>query len=75
MELRNQPPLTRGPDGGFPYLLGTDPLGRDILSRLLHGARTSLAVGFTSVVALNGPDRFYGNFLHKGIPFVSCISY
>ncbi|MBI2912155.1 MAG: ABC transporter permease [Chloroflexi bacterium] len=31
-----------GPD----HLLGTDVLGRDILSRLLHGARTSLAVGF-----------------------------
>jgi len=27
------------------YLLGTDELGRDILSRLIYGARTSLAVG------------------------------
>jgi peptide/nickel transport system permease protein len=28
------------------HLLGTDALGRDILSRLLEGARTSVAVGF-----------------------------
>ena len=28
--------------------LGTDPLGRDILSRLLYGARTSLLVGVTA---------------------------
>ncbi len=32
-----------GPD----YLLGTDQFGRDILSRLLYGARTALFVGFT----------------------------
>ncbi len=32
------------PPGGA-YLLGTDLLGRDLLSRLLHGARTSLVIG------------------------------
>lgn len=31
---------------GRQYLLGTDQLGRDILSRLMYGARVSLAVGF-----------------------------
>jgi dipeptide transport system permease protein len=32
--------------GGNPqYLLGTDPVGRDILSRLLYGARFSLLIG------------------------------
>lgn len=30
---------------GEEFRLGTDPLGRDVLSRLLHGARVSLAVG------------------------------
>jgi peptide/nickel transport system permease protein len=31
------------------HMLGTDQLGRDVLSRMLHGARVSLAVGFVSV--------------------------
>lgn len=31
------------------YLLGTDALGRDILSRMIYGARVSLLVGFVSV--------------------------
>lgn len=32
------------------FLLGTDQFGRDILSRILYGARVSLLVGLTSVV-------------------------
>jgi peptide/nickel transport system permease protein len=35
------------------HLLGTDVLGRDVFTRVLYGARTSLAVGFT-VVLLGG---------------------
>lgn len=31
--------------GTLTYLLGTDPLGRDILSRIIYGARYSLVVG------------------------------
>lgn len=31
------------------HWLGTDPLGRDILSRIIYGTRTSLAVGLVSV--------------------------
>jgi dipeptide transport system permease protein len=38
-------------DGGaWPHILGTDPLGRDILSRLLYGARYSFFVGIAVVV-------------------------
>jgi peptide/nickel transport system permease protein len=35
------------PPGG-PYLLGTDTLGRDLYSRLLYGARTSLVIGLVA---------------------------
>ena len=38
------PPLTTRE---FP--LGTDPLGRDMLSRMMYGARISLTVGFSAV--------------------------
>lgn len=31
------------------HLLGTDDIGRDILSRIMYGARTSLSVGLVSV--------------------------
>jgi peptide/nickel transport system permease protein len=38
-------------DGGHAsYLLGTDQVGRDILSRMIHGARISLLVGVAAVV-------------------------
>jgi len=36
-----QPPSAR-------HLFGTDDLGRDIFSGVIHGARTSLLVGFTA---------------------------
>jgi dipeptide transport system permease protein len=32
------------------FILGTDPVGRDILSRLIHGARYSLFIGFFVVI-------------------------
>jgi dipeptide transport system permease protein len=36
--------------GGHVFLLGTDPVGRDLLSRLIHGTRLSLLIGLVSVV-------------------------
>ncbi|MBD5607123.1 MAG: ABC transporter permease [Candidatus Eremiobacteraeota bacterium] len=33
----------------FAHLLGTDKLGRDIFSRILYGARTSITIGFVAV--------------------------
>lgn len=49
--LRNSPPMTPSIDpNALPHLLGTDPLGRDLLSRLVYGARVSLLVGFSGVI-------------------------
>jgi peptide/nickel transport system permease protein len=36
--------------GTSDHLLGTDKLGRDILSRMIHGARVSLAVSLIAIV-------------------------
>lgn len=36
--------------GNANFLLGTDPVGRDVLSRLIHGTRLSLVIGLVSVV-------------------------
>lgn len=36
---------------GPEYLLGTDQFGRDILTRILYGARTALFIGFTAAFA------------------------
>jgi peptide/nickel transport system permease protein len=38
------PPLSTG------HLLGTDPNGRDMLSRILHGGQTSLLIGVLAIV-------------------------
>ncbi len=42
-------PPSLQPVGGHVFLLGTDPVGRDVLSRLIHGTRLSLAIGLVSV--------------------------
>jgi peptide/nickel transport system permease protein len=36
--------------GSMEHILGTDQLGRDVLSRLIFGARVSMVVGFTAVI-------------------------
>ena len=57
--------MPRMPSGN--YLLGTDNLGRDVLSRVIHGARVSLTVGLAAMltatllgVAVGVASGFYG---------------
>jgi len=52
LESRLMPPAFMS-GGSSDYLLGTDPMGRDILSRILCGARNSILMGISSgVIAL-----------------------
>jgi len=46
---RFRPPAWQA-GGSEKYLLGTDHLGRDVLSRLIFGARVSMVVGLTAVL-------------------------
>ena len=56
------------------YLLGTDQLGRDLLSRLLFGARLSLTVGLAATalnvvvaVLIGGTSGFFGGKLDLAV--------
>lgn len=49
------------------HLMGTDPLGRDVLSRIIHGSGVSLSVGFVAVgistligIILGAVSGYYG---------------
>ncbi|MGE0631004.1 MAG: ABC transporter permease [Pseudobdellovibrionaceae bacterium] len=46
-------------NGQTTHLLGTDDLGRDLLSRLMYGAQVSLGIGFFTVIL----SMFVGVFL------------
>jgi len=45
---RLQPPMTERADGTGRYWLGTDSVGRDLLSRIIYGARISLIIGLSA---------------------------
>ncbi|HET7884028.1 MAG TPA: ABC transporter permease, partial [Acetobacteraceae bacterium] len=49
LTARFKPPFWQA-GGTLNHLLGTDQLGRDVLSRLIFGARVSMVVGFTAVI-------------------------
>lgn len=55
---RLTPPVWGG--GSWQYPLGTDAVGRDILSRLVYGARTSLAVAVLSMLIGGGIGSLIG---------------
>lgn len=56
--------------GGTLFLLGTDRLGRDILSRMIYGARISLTIGligivisFTLAIVIGGLAGYYSGYV------------
>ncbi len=70
----NQQELTaimKAPQGlGAPHALGTDNLGRDVLSRLVYGARVSLLIAFAVVfvsgligIALGAISGYFGGMI------------
>ena len=63
--------------GRWEYLLGTDHLGRDYLSRLLYGARISLAIGFGAAsigcligVTLGVCAGYFGGLVDQAINYI-----
>jgi peptide/nickel transport system permease protein len=70
LDRRLTPPVWAG--GTREHLLGTDQLGRDVLSRLIFGTRISLLVGVTAVsvagvtgVAAGVAAGFYGGLVDE----------
>ncbi|MGJ8534216.1 MAG: ABC transporter permease [Alphaproteobacteria bacterium] len=66
------------------FLLGTDRLGRDVLSRLIYGARVTLSIGLAGIllslvlgVIIGGVSGFYGgwidNLIQRVIEFIRSI--
>ena len=60
------------PPGNDGYLLGTDYLGRDILSQIINGARVSIAIGFSAAlvsafigVGIGSFAGFYGGWVEE----------
>ena len=49
LTARFRPPAWQA-GGSMEHVFGTDQLGRDVLSRLIFGARVSMVVGFTAVI-------------------------
>src|SRR3954462_6530289 len=65
---RFAPPFSRA------HILGTDELGRDVLARLMMGARVSLSIGFVAMViamavgiAVGAFAGFYGGGVGGGV--------
>jgi oligopeptide transport system permease protein len=58
---RASPSFRRTEEGGFPHLMGTDKYGRDVFSRIIYGARVSLAVGVAGSLVIVTFGLVYGS--------------
>lgn len=59
---------------GWPHLLGTDQFGRDVLSRVIYGARTSLSVSATAIaisitvgMTLGAAAGYFGGLFERAV--------
>jgi peptide/nickel transport system permease protein len=66
------------PEEGTLFLLGTDRLGRDMLSRLIYGARISLTIGLVGVtlsyaigIIIGGMAGYFGGFFDAAVQRVT----
>jgi ABC-type dipeptide/oligopeptide/nickel transport system permease subunit len=71
-----------GKSGSTEFLLGTDTLGRDVLSRVIYGARVSMLVGFlpTFIILIVGTtigmlSGFYGGRIDNYLMRLTDIMY
>jgi peptide/nickel transport system permease protein len=73
-----------GVEEGYAFLLGTDDLGRDLLSRILRGAQISLSIGLMGIaisfvigLTLGGISGYYGGIadviIQRAIDFLRGI--
>ncbi|MFY8040385.1 MAG: ABC transporter permease [Bosea sp. (in: a-proteobacteria)] len=69
-------------DPGALHWLGTDEFGRDLFSRIIYGARTSLAVGVTSIsismvcgMALGAAAGYFGGAFDRVVTMVVDLSW
>jgi peptide/nickel transport system permease protein len=77
---RLRPPVW-APGGTAEYLLGTDHVGRDYLSRIIYGARVSLAAGVLAVlcsgvigVSVGLLAGFYGSLVDRLLSFLTNLT-
>jgi len=72
VKIRLAPPFWTGGAKYQPgYVLGTDQLGRDLLSRMIFGIRTSLIIGITSVflaISIGLTVGLFSGFFSPGLP-------
>lgn len=70
--LQDYDSVSEGPSAK--HWLGTDNLGRDILSRIIYGSRISLLVGFSAIITaiifggfIGAFSAYYGGLIDNGV--------
>ena len=75
LAARLSPPLATS-DSGNRHVLGTDTIGRDVLSRILFGARVSLGVGALTVIVAAPVGTLLGmlsGYFGRSVDRVICV--